>query len=90
MKTKRTIYLACSTLLGVILSLLVHAGVEFIYLNWARDAGQAVIWHSGCALPWVVQIGLIIAGIVGGFVLGRIWWRKVYIENAGRGLIKKF
>ena len=88
MKSKRIVYLISSALLGIILSLLVHAGIEFMYLDWARDAGRNIVWHGGCALPVVIQIPLLLIGALGGFMLGRFWWLKVYIEHAWRGFKK--
>ena len=86
MKLKKIIYLLLSVELGLILSFLIHALVEIIYLKNTDSA--AVDWHSvlgkgACALPVWLQIGLLVLGIVGGYLLGRWWWRIVYIEHGG-------
>ena len=79
---KKTIYLFLATILGVLLSFLIHAFIEICYLSWARGQNLAVTFYGGCALPPALQIGLVIIGAVGGFFLGRYWWRKIYIERA--------
>ena len=89
-KFKHVIYLSACTLLGVLISLLVHAGIEAGYLAWAESSGKQVVWHGGCALYPVIQVGLILLGVIGGFVLGRLWWRLVYIERKwAQGKIQK-
>ncbi|MFA6043062.1 MAG: hypothetical protein WCV85_01715 [Patescibacteria group bacterium] len=80
-KTKHVIYLLAALSLGVVLSFLVHAGIETAYLSWAGSAGKTVTWYGGCALHPVIQVGLVIVGAVSGFFLGRFWWRLVYIER---------
>jgi hypothetical protein len=84
--TKHIIYLIASTILGILLSLLAHALIENSYLDKAIKNGTDVVWysilgHGQCALPPVVQIGLLLVGAVGGFLIGRIWWRLVYIDR---------
>jgi len=80
-KAKHIIYLISATILGILLSLLAHAGIEAWYLHWAENHNHLVVWHGGCALSWPVQIALPIFGAVGGYFLGRWWWRVVYIEQ---------
>jgi len=84
MRLKKIIYLFLSIVLGLILSFLIHALIEIIYLQNVNSA--TVNWHSvlgkgSCALPIWLQIGLPILGIVGGYLLGCWWWRIVYIEH---------
>ena len=83
---KRPVYVACSTLLGIILSYGVHAVVELLYLRWAEAGHHAITWytHLGlglCALHPVVQYGLLAAGGIGGWLTGRVWWRWIYVEH---------
>lgn len=78
---KHVIYLIASTLLGIMLSLIVHIISETLYLNWAVGAGRHITWFGGCALHPAIQIGLTLLGAAGGFFIGRLWWRLVYIEH---------
>ncbi|MFH1207426.1 MAG: hypothetical protein V1668_02355 [Patescibacteria group bacterium] len=79
--TKHIIYLVASSLLGIFLSLLIHAVAESLYLNWATDTGHHTVWYGGCALHPIIQIGLLILGAVGGYSIGRLWWRMVYLDR---------
>lgn len=83
---KRSVYLVLTTVLGVITSFGVHAAVEYSYLSWTDRAGRTVHWYPQlggglCALNPIVEYGLLAAGLVGGFIVGRVWWRIVYIEH---------
>lgn len=80
-KLKQAVYLISSTILGLLLSFLAHAIVEIKYLSWAESQGRAVTFYGGCSLPPLLQIALWVLGGLGGFFLGRFWWRKVYIEK---------
>lgn len=80
-KLKKTVYLISSTILGLLLSLLAHAGIEMTYLGYMMERGRAVTFYGGCALPPALQIVIWLAGAVGGFFLGRVWWRLVYVER---------
>jgi len=78
---KKAVYLIASTILGLLLSFLVHALIEINYLKVAADQNIAVAFSNGCALsPWL-NISLWALGALGGFFLGRFWWRKIYIEK---------
>ena len=78
---KHIAYLCTTVLLGVLVSILAHVGLEAISLNWAERAGYAVHWYWGCALHPAIQIGLPILGAVGGYFLGRFWWQWVYVDR---------
>src|SRR3989339_2166218 len=83
---KKIIYIAAATLLGVFLSLLLHTLIESLYLDWALQHGATITWYSvfnqgQCALPPSAQYGLLILGAIGGFFLGRLWWRLLYVDK---------
>ena len=60
------------------MSFLVHGLIEMLYLKIADDRDIVVTWTRSCALPAYLQIGLVLAGAVGGFFLGLYWWKKIY------------
>jgi len=76
-KTKNKIYLLASTLLGIFLTLLICASLELNYLNWMMKKELTANLNADYAL---IGICLII-GAVGGFFVGGIWWRKLYVER---------
>ncbi len=81
---KRPLYLALTTLLGLILSFGAHAMIEMWYLRWAETNHAIVVWTNAlgsCSLPLWFQILLPILGLVGGYFQGRVWWRLVYVER---------
>jgi H+/Cl- antiporter ClcA len=80
-RLKKAVYLSAATILGILLSFIVHAIIEVNYLSWAQSRGRAVAFYGGCALPPWLQAALLVLGALGGFWLGRFWWRKVYIER---------
>jgi len=71
-----------STILGLMLSFFVHALIEINYLHWAESHNKVITFYYSCALPLLLQISLWFIGAVGGFFLGRFWWRKIYIERS--------
>jgi hypothetical protein len=86
-KITHRIYLISTVVLGLLLSVLAHVGIESWYLDWATSEHKIIHWYAGCALPPFLQIGLIIIGAVGGYYLGKYWWHLVYIERRWAGLI---
>lgn len=80
-KLKHVVYLIAATILGILLSFIAHAVIEINHLNWAQKQEIAVTFYHGCALSPILQAALWIAGAVGGFLLGRVWWRMIYIER---------
>jgi hypothetical protein len=80
-KFKKAVYLFATTIMGILLSFVIHAFIEINYLSWVENQGYAPVFYGHCALHPALQAGLLILGAVGGFFLGRFWWRKIYIER---------
>ena len=80
-KQKHVAYIICSTILGLLLSLNAHALIEISYLSWAERHGVAVHFYGDCALHPALQYIIWALGAVGGFFLGRVWWRLVYVDR---------
>ena len=84
---KHGIYLVSTTILGVLLSFLAHAALEILYINLQESRKVEIVWHKFlgfgglCALPVWLEYVLLLAGILFGYWLGRVWWRIVYIEH---------
>ncbi|MFA5986375.1 MAG: hypothetical protein WC819_03445 [Parcubacteria group bacterium] len=69
--TKKIVYLIAATILGALVGIVACALVEFSQLN--SPGGD----HIGPIFYWV----LLLLGAVGGFLSGRVWWRKIYVEK---------
>lgn len=82
---KKTIYIILSMVLGVMLSFLLHALIEFFFLEYARAHSVYVNWNmdlgASCSLPGIVQLAILLLGIIGGYTIGQYWWRIVYVEK---------
>jgi hypothetical protein len=78
---KKAVYLFAATILGLLLSFLAHAIIEINYMSSVLSQGRIVRFYGNCALPPTLSILLLIIGIVGGFLLGRVWWRLVYVDR---------
>lgn len=98
--TKHVIYLCCTVVLGIMVSFVVHVGLESIILGLAKDyttSGVFPTWYTafgiidgGCVLHPVIQWALLLGGAVGGFFLGRYWWKYVYIERRwAQGMVRR-
>ncbi len=84
MNIKKTIYIIAAMVLGLLLSFLAHAGIEIWNINRLLGRGimpQASALTHNCYLPSYLQIILLLAGLIGGYLLGRVWWRLVYIKH---------
>jgi hypothetical protein len=86
---KHFIYILLATVLGVILSFAAHAVIEMRYISYLLDrdivpTNYGALGHSYCTLTPAIQIGLLVAGIALGFIVGRIWWRIVYVQKRRR------
>jgi len=83
---KKTIYIILTIFLGLLLSFILHALVELVYINIMLARGLEVqgsyfLGVGWCALPIWVQYTFPAMGIIGGYFLGKTWWRIVYVEH---------
>ena len=85
MNSKRTIYITSFTLLGILLSTIVHAGVEIPVINLlVADFDRYSLGLTWAQWFWVHHVGSVILGVAGalfGFWQGRYWWRVIYVEK---------
>jgi hypothetical protein len=86
-KIKKIFYIFCTIILGFLLQLLLHSGIEVLYLQNLESQGAEPVWTNYlgvkgmCALPMWSQWTLLLVGLIGGVWLGFMWWRIVYIEK---------
>ena len=82
---KRSVYDALSVVLGVLLSFVIHALVEQIYIalllsdftRWSLGLS----WEALLLIHHVFSLLLLVGGCVGGYYLGVYWWNLVYIQK---------
>ncbi|MFH0952616.1 MAG: hypothetical protein V1838_05595 [Patescibacteria group bacterium] len=80
---KRTIYLIAFAVLGLLFSTIFHAVFEYLLLT------NGVSWSAWTVYHYWFTILVAVLGIVGGWRLGLIGWRIVYIEKRHHGWFKK-
>jgi hypothetical protein len=82
---KKFIYISLWIILGFLLSLFAHAGIEVWYINYLLSHNSAPVnfpvFGHYCALPFSVQYSLLLAGLVAGYFVGKFFWRVVYVER---------
>lgn len=77
---KRKIYILLTMFLGLMLSQFVHTGLEMLALTWLVDTGD-ITWEAWRMLHATATVIIAVAGLVGGWFLGRHWWHVVYVEG---------
>ena len=86
---KKYVYIFAWLVLAMMLSFIAHAVIEIGYIKYALGAGltitdYTVFGYAYCALPAWLQIGLLLAGISGGYFAGVYFWRIIYVEKRYR------
>jgi len=80
--SKRTIYITSFTVLGILLSTIVHAGVEIPVINLlVADFDRYGLGLTWAQWFWVHHVGTVILWIAGalfGYWQGKHWWRVIY------------
>lgn len=81
---KKIIYIISFTFLGLLLQILVHAGIEILYIKMlGKDFDKyslGLSWNQLVTVHYIGSILLVIAGILFGFWQGKYWWKRLY-EN---------
>lgn len=83
---KKPIYILLTILLILELNLLLHAGIESLYIKHTLTAGNDLmntkfLGYLYCVLPSWFNYGSLLTALIGGYFLGQLWWRIVYIEK---------
>ena len=82
---KRLFYIGVFTFLGILLSTLVHAGIEIPLLSM-MESQLEMTGRSFLADNWWLIHGwggklLWFSGALGGFIAGRRFWQILYVEK---------
>ncbi len=82
---KKFFYILSFVFLGVLVSTLVHGGIEIPMINLLiADFGRfglGLSWESWATIHNVIALILLVLGIALGFQQGMHWWRVIYIEK---------
>ncbi len=81
MKLKKIVYYILGIIGGIIVSFVVHAIVEMLYINHflSREIlPQPSPTSHLCFLPFYLQVVILLAGIIGGYFFARWGWSVVY------------
>lgn len=80
-KSKKTIYLTASIFLGILISIILHAALEIAYINIKLGRGEDFIFYGACSLHLGIQITIFTSGVIFGYLFGRYWWKRIYVEK---------
>ena len=79
---KRTFYIFCFTLLGLLISFLLHAILEMTFLGWVGKIRSGIppggSWEIWEAIHNQGSIVLSLLGLALGCHQGFYWWRRIY------------
>lgn len=82
---KKQIYIFFSIILGILLSTIVYGLSEIFYTNLLIGDFQTyslgLDWRGIYVVNYVLAVVFFVAGVVGGYYLGRRWWQIVYVEK---------
>lgn len=88
MELKKIIYIICSTILGFLLALIALGLLEYWYINKTLAQGLVPKMNNAIGmqlfLPPLLEMGIFLVGVLGGFALGFYWWNLVYVKNHPR------
>ena len=74
----KLVYIILGIMIGGILSFILHALIEIVYINMTDVNVPWTVYHGEpfCALPWWLIITLPILGIIFGIWLGLYMWKN--------------
>lgn len=82
---KKQIYIFLTMVLGVLLTTILHAGLEIWYISLLNENWNK--YSFGLAWPQIWQIHaiytaiLLILGAILGYYFGKRWWQIIYVEK---------
>jgi hypothetical protein len=79
--SKELAYMLASVILGILLSFIACELLEVSYFNNMPIRGDGAFFNAGYAMLRFFQGIILLIGAIGGFFVGRFWWRKIYIER---------
>jgi len=81
-KSKRTIYIATFTLLGILVQFLIHGLVEQWYIDLLigdfKKYSLGFSWEQWFLIHHIGTVVLLVLGGGLGFWQGKYWWQRIY------------
>jgi NhaP-type Na+/H+ or K+/H+ antiporter len=91
---KRTFYIFCFVVLGIILQQIIHTVIEMVYIKLLisdfKTYGFGWTWETWFMIHHVLGVLLLLAGIAWGYFMGRRCWVYLYDEKGNLRRRKKF
>ena len=82
---KRNFYIICTTFLGILLGIIVNGFVELPVIALLtfdiEKFGLGMTWEQWGVVHAIWTFITFIGGAIGGYFLGILWWRIVYVEH---------
>lgn len=82
---KRTFYIICFTLLGILVQFLVHAiaelGMIALLLKNFNVYGLGLSWRQWFAIHEALSVVLLVLGAWWGYTAGVKFWNIIYVEK---------
>ncbi|MAF20800.1 MAG: hypothetical protein CMI55_03915 [Parcubacteria group bacterium] len=75
---KRFVYISLCVLLGIIVSIIIHALIEIPVLKFFVNN---LTWPQWYVIHYIGSVILLALGVLAGYFIGKRWWRIVYIEK---------
>ncbi len=72
---KRAFYIICFGVLGLLVQMFAHAGIELFVLQLMPWDAWHPFWHL------LVGVALFVAGLVFGLQQGVYWWDQIYVKK---------
>ncbi len=89
-RLKGVLYVACATLLGVLVTTIIHGVVELgviaLLVSDFDTYGLGFSWETWYLLHHILSLLLMVIGIIGGYVAGVLSYRYIY-EQHHSGLV---
>jgi hypothetical protein len=90
---KRIVYILLCIVLGVIVTTIVHAVLELVYIHLLLSDFETwslgFSWNVWYTLHYVLALVLLAIGIIGGYYTGVRWWNYIYVKKH-LGLFARF
>ncbi len=77
---KKELYIFLSVILGFLVSVIIHAAIEIpvlmLFIDDFEKYGMGLDWSFWFAVHHILSVFLAVAGIGGGYLLGRKWYEN--------------